>query len=51
VVDPDIDVVRVYRLAEGKYERRQDVAVIERQLSRMPRLPGLEMPLAEIFAD
>src|SRR5262245_55138620 len=51
VVDPDIDVVRVYRLEHGKYTRAQELSLDHGDVLTTPLLPGLELPLAEIFAE
>ena len=51
VVDPDIDVVRVFRLLNGKYERAQELSLDHGDVLTTPLLPGLELLLSEIFAD
>ena len=51
VADPDIDVVRVYRLKDGKYLRAQELSLHHGDVLTTPLLPGLELPLAEIFAE
>jgi Uma2 family endonuclease len=51
VVDPDIDVVRIYRLMDGKYERGRELSLDHGDVLTTPLLPGLDLPLAEIFAD
>jgi Uma2 family endonuclease len=51
VADPDIDVVRVYRLRDGTFLRAQELALHHSDVLTTPLLPGLELPLAEIFAD
>jgi Uma2 family endonuclease len=51
VVDPDIDVVRVYRLVGGTYERARELSLDHGEVLTTPLLPGLELSLAEIFAD
>jgi Uma2 family endonuclease len=51
VVDPDIDVVRVYRLQDGKYLRAQELVLRHGDMLTTSLLPGFELPLAEIFAD
>jgi Uma2 family endonuclease len=51
VVDPDIDVVRVYRLENGKYRRAQELSLDHGDVLTTPLLPGLALPLSEIFAD
>ena len=51
VVDPDIDVVRVYRLESGKYLRAQELSLDHGDVLTTPLLPGLELPLSRIFAE
>ena len=51
VVDPDIDVVRVYRRVDQKYLRAQELALDHGDVLTTPLLPGLELPLADIFAE
>jgi Uma2 family endonuclease len=51
VVDPDIDVIKVYRLADGRYTRVSELALSAGDVLTTPLLPGLELPLAEIFAE
>ena len=51
VVDPDLDVVKVYRLADGRYVRAAELALERDEILTTPVIPGLELPLARIFAD
>ena len=51
VVDPDIDVVRVYRLADGRYVRVQELSLDLGEVLATPLLPGLELPLSDLFSD
>ena len=51
VVDPDIDVVRVYRLQGGKYQRARELSLDHGDVLTTPLLPGLELKLTEIFAE
>jgi Uma2 family endonuclease len=51
VVDPDIDIVRVYRLRDGKYQRAQELSLDHGDVLTTLLLPGLELPLSEIFAE
>jgi Uma2 family endonuclease len=51
VVDPDIDVVRVYRLYDGKYQRAQELSLDHGDVLTTPLLPNLQLPLVEIFAE
>ena len=51
VVDPDLDVVRVYRLAEGRYVRVQELSLDLGEVLATPLLPGLELPLSDLFSE
>ena len=51
VVDPDIDVIKVYRLADGRYTRVSEITHNAGDVLTTPLLPGLELSLAEIFAE
>jgi Uma2 family endonuclease len=49
VVDPVIDVVRVYRRGTGGFERPVELAAEAGDVLTTPLLPGLDLPLARIF--
>jgi Uma2 family endonuclease len=51
VVDPDVDVVRVYRLQDGTYARAQELSLDHGDVLTTTLLSGLELPLSEIFAE
>jgi Uma2 family endonuclease len=52
VVDPDIEVVRVYRsAAEGNFGRPIELSREAGDMLTTNLLPGLELPLARIFRD
>jgi Uma2 family endonuclease len=51
VVDPDIDVIKVYRLTDSRYTRVLELTLGANDVLTTPLLPGLELPLAEIFAE
>jgi Uma2 family endonuclease len=51
VVDPDIDVIKVYRLTDGRYTRVSELTLRADDVLTTPLLPGLELRLAEIFAE
>ena len=51
VVDPDIDIVRVYRLQDGKYLRAHELSLDRGDVLTTRLLPALELPLSEIFAE
>lgn len=51
IVDPDLDVIKVFRLVEARYQRVAELSLEAGDVLTTPLLPGLEMPLAEIFED
>ena len=51
IVNPDVDAITVFRLAESRYERAAELSLDTGDVLSTPLLPGLEMPLAEIFED
>jgi Uma2 family endonuclease len=50
VVDPGLDVVRVYRSRDGKYDRPIELSAEAGDALTTALLPGLEIPLARVFA-
>ena len=52
IVDPEAETVKVFRRGEaGAYGRPELLARHDGDVLATPLLPGLELPLAEIFAD
>lgn len=51
IVDPELDVIKVFRLVEGRYVPVEELTLDAGDVLTTPLLPGLEMPLAEIFED
>jgi len=51
IVDPDLDAIKVFRLVQDRYQRAQELSLDAGDVLTTPLLPGLEMPLAEIFED
>jgi Uma2 family endonuclease len=51
VVDPDVDVVRVFRRGGNHFGRPIELALEAGDVLTTPLLPGLELPLADIFKD
>jgi len=45
------DVIKVFRLVEARYQRVAELSLEAGDALTTPLLPGLEMPLAEIFED
>jgi Uma2 family endonuclease len=50
VVDPDIDVIRVYRRVGDRFAKPVELNAEASDVIGTPLLPGLELPLARIFA-
>jgi Uma2 family endonuclease len=50
-VDPDVDTVRVYRRAADGFARANELSLEGHDVLTSPLLPGLEMPLAQIFRE
>jgi Uma2 family endonuclease len=51
VVDPDLDVVKVHRLVDGRYVKAQELSLENGDVLTTPLLPDLEIPLTRLFAD
>lgn len=51
IVDPELDTVKVYRQATGRYTRVVDLSLENKEVLTTPLLPGLEMPLSRIFSE
>ena len=51
VIDPELDVIKVYRLVEGRYTRMLELTLDAGDALTTPLLPGLELPLATIFHE
>ena len=51
VVDPDLDVIKVYRLVEGRYQRTAELTLADHHVLSTPLIPGLELSLADIFPE
>ncbi len=49
VVDPELETVKVHRLAEAGYRREAELPVEAGDALTTPLFPGLAIPLAEIF--
>ena len=49
VVDPELDVVRVCRLRNDRYDRPVELSREAGDVLTTPLLPGLEIPLSRIF--
>ena len=51
VVDPDLDVVKVHPLVDGRYVKAQELSLENGDVLTTPLLPDLEIPLTRLFAD
>ena len=51
VVDPEIDTIRVYRLADQRYGRALELSREAGDVLTTPLLPGLELALVAVFKD
>jgi Uma2 family endonuclease len=51
VVDPDIDVIRVYTRYGDRFARPVELSREAGDVLTTPLFPGLELPLAQVFAD
>jgi Uma2 family endonuclease len=51
IVDPEIDVVRIYRQAGERVARPVELSRDNGDVLTTPLLPGLELPLARIFRE
>ena len=51
VVDPDTDVVRIYRQTGEGFGRAIELSREAGDVLATPLLPGLDLPLARIFRD
>ena len=49
VVDPDLDVVRIYRRDGQRFARPQELSIEAGDVLTTHLLPGLELPLTDIF--
>jgi Uma2 family endonuclease len=50
VVDPDTDVIRVYRRSGDRFERAVELSAEAGDVLITALLPGLEIPVADVFA-
>jgi Uma2 family endonuclease len=51
VVDPELDVIKVYRSAEGRFDRVAELSLERDEVLESPLFPGLSLRLAEIFSE
>jgi Uma2 family endonuclease len=51
VIDPERDVIRVYRLDGGRFGRPTELSREAADVLRTPHLDGLEIPLERVFEN
>jgi len=51
VVDPELDVIRVYRRETERFGRPSELSAEAGDVLTTPLLPGIELPLTRIFRD
>ena len=51
VVDPVLEIVKVYRLKEGKYEKAEELRQGTQDMVPTPLLPGFACRVADVFAE
>ena len=51
VVDPVLEIVKVYRLKEGKYEKAEELRKETQDIVSTPLLPGFACGVADVFAE
>ena len=49
VIDPELDIVRIYRRAGERFARPAELSAEARDVLTTTLLPGLELELADIF--
>ena len=51
VIDPELDVIKVYRRIGERYERTAELSLENGDVLTTPLLPGCDLPLAKIFEE
>ncbi|HVT58350.1 MAG TPA: Uma2 family endonuclease [Thermoanaerobaculia bacterium] len=49
IVDPELETIEVYCLAQGAYQRIAELALERREVLTSPLFPGLSIPLLDVF--
>ncbi len=49
LVDPELEVIQVFRLREGTYRREAELSAEQGDILTSPLFPGLEIALTEVF--
>jgi Uma2 family endonuclease len=50
VADPDLDMIKVYVLVDGRYGPARELTLDNGDVLTTPLMPGLELPLTRIFS-
>lgn len=51
VVDPELDAIKVYRREDGRYVRAAELTAEQGEVLTTPLLPGLLIPLIDVFRE
>ena len=51
IIDPEVDAVTVFRQVAGAFARVAELSAVAGDALTTPMLPGLSIPLSEIFAS
>ena len=49
IVDPELEIVKVYRFEGGRYVRAAELSLESSDALETPLLPGFRLPLADVF--
>lgn len=49
IVDPELELVKVYRLQDGRYGKAHELTLDAKDSLTTPLLPGFSLPLATVF--
>jgi Uma2 family endonuclease len=51
VIDPELDIVRIYRRGDGRFGKPHELSLEAGDVLTTPLLPGCELPLAQVFKE
>ena len=51
VIDPELEAIHVYRRSDQGYSRTAELNLEQHDVVTTPLLPGLDLPLTDIFED
>jgi Uma2 family endonuclease len=49
IVDPELDLMKIYRLTDGRYVRAAELTAAHHDILTTPQLPDFTLPLATLF--